>query len=280
MKIEPFNFPDFDIDSPVKGESKKKGAGVPDFNAVEEFGEHVHDPTVTLFCDNIEKHEKEKAKLLSQSMEHEDNSVLDSIIQGEAQIDLKTKDGNRKIEGSASEAFQKGYDQGFTEGHNKAKDKETVEIKTQEEQEQKELEENIAHAIISIEQEVKQKVIAHDDTINQMKEDTRKLATAISNKLVNKLLTQNALNIIDNVINEVFPMLVDEPKIVVTLHKKMAPQVSKRLQIMINDVDYTGKLTIKSHEEDDISSCTVSWEGGIVEYNMDSIYNKIEELLK
>lgn len=280
MKIEPFDFPDFDIDPPVKGVTKKKGVAVPNFGAVEEFDGHIHDPSVTLFHDNIENHEEEKSEQLSQNTEQGDSSASEGAAQGSPQADPKAKKHNEEIGNASPQASKEGYDQGFKEGYNKGKEEATVELQTQEQQEQKELEDNIAQAITLIEQEIKEKVIAHYDTVNQLKEDTLKLATAISKKLVNKLLTQNALNIIDNVIKEVFPMLVDEPKILVTLHKKVASKVSKKLQNMINDIDYTGKLTIKSHEEEDISYCTVSWEGGIVEYNMDNIYNKIEELIK
>lgn len=110
----------------------------------------------------------------------------------------------------------------------------------------------------------------------QAQRDSLALAVAITGKMLPELASRHGLAEIETVVKDCVAKLVGEPKVAVRVHPSLAESVAQRLEPILEDVGFEGKLQLQPDEKLGMSDVRIDWAGGGLMRDATKLWQEVE----
>lgn len=139
-------------------------------------------------------------------------------------------------------------------------------------------EEVLVAVVKHLEQLLLDLIKAEDIIEEQRNRDVINLSLKIVQKLFPKLLEDNTISEIENMVMEALASRQEEPRIVITVHEDILDLLKERVDDIASNSGFQGKIIIVSGNMLK-SDCRVEWANGGAERNCETIFSTIENIL-
>lgn len=162
---------------------------------------------------------------------------------------------------------KKGYEDGYAKGYAAAKSA------------SEELEKQLQQTIANIDSSLKEVLQARKFDDLKKSEDVIELALKVARKMSGKSLSENACQVVENVIIRSFEILFDEPKIVISVNSKILDGINKRVQNLVKSEGFNSQVEVVANDKIDIGSCQLQWQGGGLVTDHEAVWKDIEAMI-
>lgn len=162
---------------------------------------------------------------------------------------------------------KKGYEEGYAKGYAAAK------------LASEELEKQTQQTIQEIDLRLKEILEARKFEDLKKSEDVIELALKIARKMSGNSLSENACQVVENVIIRSFEILFDEPQIVISVNSKILDGIKQRVQNLVKSEGFNSKVEILANDKIAVGSCQIQWQGGGLVTNHEAVWKDIEAMI-
>jgi flagellar biosynthesis/type III secretory pathway protein FliH len=162
---------------------------------------------------------------------------------------------------------KKGYEEGYAKGYAAAKSA------------SEELEKQLSQTIANIDSCLKEVLQARKFDDLKKSEDVIELALKVARKMSGKSLSENACQVVENVIIRSFEILFDEPKIVISVNSKILDGINKRVQNLVKSEGFNYQVEIVANDKIAIGACQIQWQGGGLVTDYEAVWKDIEAMI-
>ncbi|MCF8503258.1 MAG: hypothetical protein K9H11_22560, partial [Rhodospirillum sp.] len=119
----------------------------------------------------------------------------------------------------------------------------------------------------------------HDIAVDALSRDAARLVLAICRKVLPATAEENAVREITALLTELLPNVLDEPRLVLRAHPDVAEMLRERLDPVIADSGYEGRVLITPDGRVPMPDCRVDWGEGGMERDTGRQWDEIEALI-
>jgi len=120
---------------------------------------------------------------------------------------------------------------------------------------------------------------AHDRAMEGSRTDALRLAAALTRKLIPAMLQQNALAVVESLVNEILPRLVDEPRLVIRVNDTLIASLKGTIDDVAAHAGYRGHVILLGDDRLAEADCRIEWADGGAEHDTDRLMHEIETLV-
>jgi len=92
--------------------------------------------------------------------------------------------------------------------------------------------------------------------------DAVNVATSITRKLFPQFSERGALEEVERVIISIMEKMIDEPRLTITVNESLRERISSRLEPMMSETGFEGKVIFNGDEALPLSDCRIEWGTG------------------
>lgn len=162
---------------------------------------------------------------------------------------------------------KKGYEDGYAKGYAAAKSA------------SEELEKQVHQTIKEIDVCLKEVLQARKFDDLKKSEDVIELALKVARKMSGKCLSENACQIVENVIIRSFEILFDEPKIVISVNSKILDEINKRVESLVKSEGFSSEVEVVANDKISVGACQIQWQGGGLVTDHEAVWKDIEAMI-
>ena len=111
-------------------------------------------------------------------------------------------------------------------------------------------------------------------------EDVINLALKVARKVSDKSISDNACQIVENVIVKSFEILFDEPRLLICVHSKIIDDMKKRVENLIKSEGFSSNVEVVASDNIGVGDCKIQWQGGGLITDYDAVWKDIEAMLQ
>ncbi len=126
---------------------------------------------------------------------------------------------------------------------------------------------------------LKELILAEDKREKEKNREVINLSLKIIQKLFPKLLEQNNIDEIENMVLSAIANRQEEARIVITVHEDILDLLKDRIDNISNKAGFQGKIILIANSDMLKSDCRVEWANGGAERNCEAILSVIENIL-
>lgn len=121
--------------------------------------------------------------------------------------------------------------------------------------------------------------IEYERHIEAQKEALTRLAVAVAKHVAGAAMKTAPEVPVSHMISECLPMLLAEPRIVITIHPSIIPRMKDRLEEVGRQAGYDGTLILEPDEKLNPADCHIQWRGGSAYSSLEDTWRIVEEKL-
>lgn len=121
---------------------------------------------------------------------------------------------------------------------------------------------------------------AQADLRQRFEQDAIQVACAIARKTTPRMLQDAATDMIDAVVQEVLPRLLDEPRIAVRVADGVLDSLTERLNERKTQSGFEGEFIIVSDPELEAANCRIEWADGGADVSYDRVWAEIDAVVE
>ncbi len=106
-----------------------------------------------------------------------------------------------------------------------------------------------------------------------------RLAVAVARHVAGDALQSSPEVPISHMVAECLPMLLEEPRIVITVHPSIITLMKDKLEQIGKQAGYDGTLLLEADESMNVTDCHIQWQGGSAHTSYEDTWKNIEEKL-
>jgi len=130
-------------------------------------------------------------------------------------------------------------------------------------------------------------IVAKIDTIFRLQDDANTMtardavnvSTSITRKLFPQFSTQGALDEVERIVRSIMGKMIDEPRLTITVNDTLLERISSRLDPMMADTGFEGKVIFNGDEALPLSDCRIEWGTGTASRDTASLWQEIDSLI-
>lgn len=115
--------------------------------------------------------------------------------------------------------------------------------------------------------------------VTEQQEALTRLATAVARHVAGDAMKSSPEIPVSRMIGECLPMLLGEPRVVITLHPSIIPLMKEKLEDVGKQAGYEGTLILDPDEKLNPSDCHIQWQGGSAYSSTEEMWQTIEQKL-
>ncbi len=142
------------------------------------------------------------------------------------------------------------------------------------------IEQQTMKTMASVEKHLGELFNAQENANEAMLRDGLVVATAVVRRLFPGLSQEHAQKEVEDVITSVMEMVIDEPRVAVTVNEKLHPHMEKIITEMAAKKGFAGKLTLLSDENIQIGDCKVVWGKGSAVRDTEAMWREIDAIIE
>lgn len=116
--------------------------------------------------------------------------------------------------------------------------------------------------------------------LQRCRQDAIGIARAATSKLVERSAAEGALAAVENVVAEVLPRIIDEPRIVVRINDALLDALQQRLPEVATNAGFPGSLILLGERELKRPDCRIEWADGGAEYDTAGLWREVDEIIE
>ncbi len=116
--------------------------------------------------------------------------------------------------------------------------------------------------------------------LDRCRHDAIGIAQAVARGTVELTAQENALQVIENVLGEVLPRVIDEPRVVVRVHNDQLDSLQQHLSSVTEKFGFPGSVILLAEPNLDVPDCRIEWADGGAEYNFQTVLTEIDALIE
>lgn len=123
--------------------------------------------------------------------------------------------------------------------------------------------------------------LLHDykEFVLQMREDMPRVAQTIAKKVAGDALSENAQLIVENVALNCCQTMINEPKLVITVHKSLAATLETKLKDMATRVQSAGDIIVTPDDQMVAGDCRIEWQHGQIERSTEQLWAQVDRVI-
>jgi hypothetical protein len=109
--------------------------------------------------------------------------------------------------------------------------------------------------------------------------DAVNVATSITRKLFPQFSERGALEEVERVIISIMEKMIDEPRLTITVNESLRERISSRLEPMMSETGFEGKVIFNGDEALPLSDCRIEWGTGTASRDTKALWQDIDSLI-
>jgi len=109
--------------------------------------------------------------------------------------------------------------------------------------------------------------------------DAVNVATSITRKLFPQFSERGALEEVERVIISIMEKMIDEPRLTITVNESLRERISSRLEPMMSETGFEGKVIFNGDEALPLSDCRIEWGTGTATRDTKALWQDIDSLI-
>jgi len=110
--------------------------------------------------------------------------------------------------------------------------------------------------------------------------DSIDVAAGIVRKCFPHLNSDQSMHEIESIVSETLVQVIDEPRVVISIHPDLQQNLSQRLDSITGRVHFEGRISIRPDADIATGDCRIEWSNGGAERNMTDLWQQIDEVVK
>lgn len=117
-------------------------------------------------------------------------------------------------------------------------------------------------------------------TMEQMRQDMPKAALAIARKAAGGALDQNAQAAVEETVMKCIEMMIDEPKLMITVHVSLAEAMKKKVEQLTATLPAGKDISVMADESLPAADCRVEWKNGAFTRDTGKLWQEITRVVE
>lgn len=114
---------------------------------------------------------------------------------------------------------------------------------------------------------------------DRCRQDAIGIAQAVARRTVEKFAQESALHVIENILCETLPRVIDEPRVVIRVHNDLLDPLKQHLSSITSQCGFPGSVILLSEPDLQVPDCRIEWADGGADYSGEEILSDIDELI-
>ncbi|PPR77904.1 MAG: hypothetical protein CFH06_01049 [Alphaproteobacteria bacterium MarineAlpha3_Bin5] len=169
----------------------------------------------------------------------------------------------------SEEEFEHAKQQAYEEGKKEGADKEG-----------KEIEHRILSSLVNIENQLGNSIENQEISIREIFDEAISISVAIPRKLFPTIEKTVALPEIERITAHVLELLVEEPKLKITVHEELTSDIEQRLNSLAEKSGFNGKFYVVGDPNIGPSDCKIDWQKGSAVRDTDKLKDKVNSVIE
>ena len=116
--------------------------------------------------------------------------------------------------------------------------------------------------------------------LNRCRHDAIGIAQAVTRRTVELSAQETALQVIENVLADILPRVIDEPRVVIRVHNDLLDTLQLHMSSVTERCGFPGSVILLAEPDLLFPDCRIEWADGGAEHSSEAVWTEIDTLIE